>query len=88
MVIFMNANDVQALIAAGLPGARVIVQTDDNTHFGALIVAEQFVGKRVIQRHQLVYAALGEKMGNEIHALSIQALTPDEAAQLAKSDQA
>lgn len=83
----MNANDVQALIGAGLPGARVIVQTDDNTHFGALVVSEQFVGKRMIQRHQLVYAALGKRMGNEIHALSIQALTPDEAAQQAQSGQ-
>ncbi|MBC7982230.1 MAG: BolA/IbaG family iron-sulfur metabolism protein [Candidatus Obscuribacterales bacterium] len=79
----MNANDIQALIAAGLPGAQVVVETDDNTHFAALIVAEQFAGKRMLQRHQLVYAALGNKMGNEIHALSIQALTPDESASAA-----
>jgi acid stress-induced BolA-like protein IbaG/YrbA len=76
----MNANDVQALIAAGLPGAHVVVESDDNTHFASLIVAEQFAGKRMIQRHQLVYAALGAKMGHEIHALSIEALTPDEFA--------
>jgi len=76
----MNANDVQSLISAGLPGAQVLVQTDDNTHFASRIVAEQFVGKRMIQRHQLVYAALGSKMGNEIHALSIEALTPEEFA--------
>jgi transcriptional regulator, BolA protein family len=76
----MNAAEVQALIEAGLPGARVQVMSDDDTHFEAVIVAEQFAGKRMIQRHQLVYAALGTRMGREIHALSIQALTPDEAA--------
>ena len=77
----MNVNDIKALIVAGLPGAQVAVETDDNTHFAALVVADQFDGKRTIQRHQLIYAALGNKMGNEIHALSIQALTPAEAAQ-------
>jgi len=76
----MNANDVQTLIAAGLPGAQVLVETDDNTHFAARIVTGQFAGKRMIQRHQLVYATLGAKMGNEIHALSIEALTPEEFA--------
>lgn len=76
----MNASEVQALIAAGLPGAQVQVESDDNTHFGALIVAPQFAGKRTIARHQMVYATLGEKMGRDIHALSIEALTPEEAA--------
>jgi acid stress-induced BolA-like protein IbaG/YrbA len=75
----MNANEVQLLIAAGLPGAQVIVESDDDTHFTARIVTAQFAGKRMIARHQLVYAALGQKMGREIHALSIEALTPDEA---------
>jgi acid stress-induced BolA-like protein IbaG/YrbA len=74
----MNARDVQQLIADGLPGAQLRVETDDDTHFAALIVAPQFAGKRMIQRHQLVYAALGERMGREIHALSIQAYTPEE----------
>lgn len=75
----MNATEVQRLIEAGLPGARVQVMSDDDTHFEAVIVAEQFVGKRMIQRHQLVYATLGALMGREIHALSMQALTPEEA---------
>jgi acid stress-induced BolA-like protein IbaG/YrbA len=74
----MNANEVHALIAAGLPGAQILVETDDDTHFAARIVAPQFAGKRMIARHQLVYAALGAKMGREIHALSIEALTPEE----------
>jgi acid stress-induced BolA-like protein IbaG/YrbA len=75
----MNAAEVQSLIALGLPGAHVIVQSDDDTHFAARVVATQFAGKRTIARHQLVYATLGAKMGREIHALSIEALTPDEA---------
>jgi acid stress-induced BolA-like protein IbaG/YrbA len=76
---FMTAEEVARLIRAGLPGAQVRVQTDDNTHFAARIVAREFSGKRAIARHQLVYAALGAAMGREIHALSIEALTPDEA---------
>jgi len=77
----MNASEVQSLIAAGLPGASVQVESDDDTHFAALIVAPQFAGKRTIARHQMVYATLGAKMGREIHALSIVAHTPDEWAQ-------
>lgn len=79
---FMNATEVQRLIEAGLPGARVQVMSDDDTHFEAVIIAEQFVGKRMIQRHQLVYGTLGARMGREIHALTMQALTPDEAVRL------
>jgi len=77
----MNPEDVARLIRSGLPGAQVLVQSDDNTHFAARIVAAQFAGKRALARHQLVYAALGERMGREIHALSIEALTPEESAQ-------
>jgi acid stress-induced BolA-like protein IbaG/YrbA len=78
----MNAQEVQSLILAGLPGAQVEVRSDDDTHFEAVIVAPQFEGKRMIQRHQLVYATLGERMGREIHALSMQVFTPAEAAAL------
>ena len=75
----MNAQEIARLIRAGLPGADVRVQSDDDTHFQARIVAEQFAGKRSVARHQLVYQALGERMGREIHALSIEALTPAES---------
>lgn len=76
----MRNEDIAELIRAGLPGARVEVVSDDGTHFAALVVAPQFEGLRSIQRHQLVYRALGEKMGGDIHALSIRALTPGEHA--------
>ena len=75
----MNAAEVQSLIEAGLPGARVRVASSDDTHFEATIVAAQFEGKRMIQRHQLVYGTLGARMGREIHALTMQVLTPQEA---------
>ena len=74
----MTAEEVTTLIQAGLPGAQVRVLTDDDTHFEAVVVAVQFDGKRPLQRHQLVYAGLGARMGREIHALSIQAYTPAE----------
>ncbi len=81
----MNAAEVQAVITAGLPDAQVLVESDDDTHFVARIVASQFAGKRMIARHQLVYATLGAKMGREIHALSIEAYTPEEAKNLGSS---
>ena len=74
----MTADEVTQLIQAGLPGAQVRVLTDDDTHFEAIVIAAQFDGKRSLQRHQLVYAGLGPRMGREIHALSIQAYTPAE----------
>ena len=77
----MNPEEVARLIRAGLPGAQVRVQSDDNTHFAARVVAREFAGKKSVARHQLVYRALGELMGREIHALSIEALTPEESAQ-------
>ncbi len=50
----------------------------DGSHFEALIVSPAFEGKRLIARHQLVYAALGDRMKAEIHALSMRTLTPAE----------
>ncbi|TLY91206.1 MAG: BolA/IbaG family iron-sulfur metabolism protein [Gammaproteobacteria bacterium] len=77
----MNPEDIARLIRAGLPGAQVRVQSQDNTHFAARVVAQEFEGKKSLARHQLVYRTLGELMGREIHALSIEALTPEESAQ-------
>ena len=74
----MTADEVKQLILSGLPDAEVRVATEDDTHFDAIVVARQFEGKRPLQRHQLVYAGLGARMGREVHALSIQAFTPDE----------
>ena len=75
----MNANQIQQLIEAGLPGARAQVQGDDGVHFEATVVADAFRGKLPLARHRMVYATLGERMGGEIHALALKTLTPDEA---------
>jgi len=69
---------VADMIRSGLPGATVRVESDDNTHFASQVVAAQFAGLRPIARHQLVYKTLGVLVGREIHALSIEALTPEE----------
>jgi acid stress-induced BolA-like protein IbaG/YrbA len=74
----MTADEVTRMIESGVPGAKVRVLTEDDTHFEAVVIAAQFEGRRPLQRHQLVYAALGPRMGREIHALSIQAYTPGE----------
>lgn len=79
----MTADEVTRLIEAGLPGARVRVATEDDTHFTAVIVSDRFEGARSIKRHQQIYATLGARMGREIHALSIEAYTPQEWADLA-----
>ncbi|CAL1240076.1 BolA family protein [Candidatus Methylocalor cossyra] len=62
---------------AGHPGAAL----SGGGHFSTLIVSEAFNGKSTVQRHQLVYQALGELMRTDIHALAIKALTPAEFQQ-------
>ncbi|HTJ94296.1 MAG TPA: BolA family protein [Pararobbsia sp.] len=69
--------DVKQYIAAGLACEHLVVE-GDGQHFYATIVSDAFTGKRPIQRHQLVYAALGDRMKAEIHALSMKTLTPAE----------
>lgn len=76
----MTPDQVRARIEGALPGATARVRSDDHVHFEALVVAGQFAGLRTIQRHQLVYRALGAAVGNEIHALSLDTPTPDEWA--------
>jgi len=78
----MEPTEIKALIDAGLPGAEVRIASEDNTHYAALVISESFAGKRPIARHQLVYQCLGAHMGNEIHAMSIRAYTPDEWREL------
>jgi acid stress-induced BolA-like protein IbaG/YrbA len=76
----MNPQQVAQIIEAGLAGARALVKSEDNVHFEAVVIAPAFAGKRPVQRHQLVYSTLGAAVGSEIHALALQAFTPDEYA--------
>jgi len=79
----MTADELQSFIAAGLPCEHLEL-TGDGRHWYATIVSSEFEGKRAIQRHQRVYAALGQKMHtDEVHALSMKTYTPAEWAALA-----
>ncbi|EYC52262.1 BolA family transcriptional regulator [Hylemonella gracilis str. Niagara R] len=74
----MQAHDLQALIQAGLPCEHITVE-GDGRHWSAVIVSSEFEGKRLIQRHQRVYATLGQRMHtDEVHALSMKTYTPAE----------
>jgi len=59
----MTKEEIQALIQAGLPDAKVTVRGDDGQHFEAEIVSAAFAGKTPVQQHRMVYATLGDKMG-------------------------
>ena len=73
----VTAESVKTGIEGGLACEHVEV-TGDGQHFQALIVSGAFAGRNRVQRHQLVYAALGGRMREEIHALSMRTLTPEE----------
>jgi acid stress-induced BolA-like protein IbaG/YrbA len=73
----LTAEQVKYYIQQGLPCDYVAVQGNDGQHFEALIVSPEFIGKRTVQQHQLVYKALGDKMREEIHALSMRTFTPE-----------
>jgi acid stress-induced BolA-like protein IbaG/YrbA len=76
----MEAAEVKRLIEQGLPGARVEVEdtTGGGDHFEALVVSDTFEGKNLVERHQVVYAALGDAMHQRVHALALKTLTPSQ----------
>ena len=74
----VTPDEVRKYIEAGL-ACREVQVAGDGTHFEAVVVSDAFRGKTRVQRHQMVYAALGERMREEIHALSMRTLTPEEA---------
>ena len=69
----MSAHEIEALILAGLPDAEVTIEdlAGDGNHYRAHVVAPAFRGKSRVQQHQMVYAALGERMGGQLHALAL-----------------
>lgn len=73
----LTASDLRNYIIDGLSIDYVEVLGDDGQHFDAVIVSPKFTGKNMVQQHQLVYLALGERMHTEIHALSIRTFTPE-----------
>jgi acid stress-induced BolA-like protein IbaG/YrbA len=71
--------NIRRYLAEGLSCEHLQVE-GDGRHFQATIVSAAFAGKRPVQRHQMVYAVLGDRMREEIHALSMTTLTPEEWA--------
>lgn len=72
------ASQLEQYITSSLKCDYIKVIGDDGTHFEAVIVSPAFEGKRMVQQHQLVYAALGDRMRAEIHALSMKTYTPSQ----------
>jgi len=75
----VTPESIKSGIESGIACERVEV-IGDGQHFQAVVVAQAFEGKSRVQRHQLVYKALGDRMREEIHALSMQTLSPEEFA--------
>ncbi|MDD2833781.1 MAG: BolA family transcriptional regulator [Methylotenera sp.] len=73
----LSAQQLQGYITQNLACDFIQVTGDDGTHFDALVVSPAFAGKTMVQQHQLVYGALGDRMRAEIHALSIKTMTPE-----------
>ena len=78
----LSAEQLKSYITASLACDYIQVLGDDGTHFEAVIVSPAFEGKRMVAQHQLVYAALGDRMRAEIHALGMKTYTPSDWAKI------
>jgi stress-induced morphogen len=76
----MSASEIERLIKASIPDAEVTIVdlAGDGEHYSARIVSGSFAGLSRVQQHQAVYAALGGRMGGELHALQLQTAAPEE----------
>ena len=74
----MAADDIEALIVAAIPDARVEIRdlAGDGDHYAARVVSASFAGRSRVRQHQAVYAALGGRMGGELHALQLETAVP------------
>ena len=74
----MEASEIERLIKEALPDAQVTIEDlrGDGDHYAAQVISSAFVGKSRVQQHQIVYAALRGKMGDELHALALQTAAP------------
>lgn len=73
----MDLNEIKKLIEQGIPDSKVLME-GDGTHFQAVVISDLFKEKTMIQQHRMVYQALGDKVGTDIHALSIKSYTREE----------
>jgi stress-induced morphogen len=76
----MSAEEIERLIRSGIPDAEVTIRdlVGDGDHYAARVVAPSFAGLPRVRQHQKVYAALGGRMGNELHALQLETAAPKE----------
>jgi stress-induced morphogen len=76
----IEAGEIERLIKAGFPDAQVRIDDlrGDGDHYAASVISAAFKGKTRVQQHQMVYAALQGRMGNELHALALQTAAPQE----------
>ena len=74
----MAAEDIEAMIVAAIPDARVEIRdlAGDGDHYAARVVSDSFAGMSRVRQHQAVYAALKGKMGGELHALQLETIVP------------
>ena len=75
----MPAAQIEALIKAAIPDATVEIEAlvDDNDHWLARVTSAEFEGKNRVQQHKMVFAALGDRMGGELHALQLHTGVPN-----------
>ncbi|MCP5468081.1 MAG: BolA family transcriptional regulator [Deltaproteobacteria bacterium] len=76
----IDPNKIQEIIESALPNSEVVVQdlTGTRDHFQALVISPDFVGKNMVEQHQMVYRALGDLMKEAIHALALNTFTPEQ----------
>lgn len=74
----MQAHEIETLIKAAFPDAQITIEDlrGDGDHYSCLVVSSEFSGKTRVQQHQMVYKALGGRMGGELHALALQTRAP------------
>jgi stress-induced morphogen len=75
----MAANDIEAMIRTALPDAQIEIRdlAGDGDHYAARVVSASFAGLNRVRQHQLVYKALGGRMGGELHALQLETAVPN-----------
>lgn len=76
----MAASEIEALISAAFPDATITIEDlrGDGDHYACNVISAAFAGKNRVQQHQMVYKALGGRMGGELHALALQTSAPQE----------
>ena len=74
----MQAHEIETLIKAAFPDAQITIEDlrGDGDHYSCMVVTPAFSGKTRVEQHQMVYKALGGRMGGELHALALQTRAP------------